>query len=99
MTYTNWDRSHAQTLKRKTFKEQAVAYKGGACALCGYSKCLRALEFHHVTTIKDFNVGGRTTWTPEVQRELDRTVLLCNRCHSEVHDGYHPIYFPQEPEV
>jgi hypothetical protein len=29
-------------------KKRAVASKGGECQICGYSKCLRALEFHHL---------------------------------------------------
>jgi hypothetical protein len=41
-----------------------VDYKGGACVLCGYSRCLRALDFHHFDpTNKRFRMvdlkGGR----------------------------------------
>lgn len=33
--------------KRLELKNRALALKGGKCALCGYSRCSRALEFHH----------------------------------------------------
>lgn len=26
----------------------AIAYKGGKCQICGYDKCVGALEFHHL---------------------------------------------------
>jgi len=27
-----------------------------------------------------------------IRKELDKCVLLCCRCHREVHDGWHPQY-------
>lgn len=33
---------------RKCLKEKAVEYKGGKCALCGYRKCIDALDFDHL---------------------------------------------------
>ena len=29
-------------------KQRAVELKGGCCSLCGYARCVRALEFHHL---------------------------------------------------
>jgi len=59
--------------------------------LCGYNHCHAALDFHHPDALtKDFNVSSRTAWTPALKRELDKVVLLCARCHREVHDGLHP---------
>jgi hypothetical protein len=66
-----------------------VEYKGGSCRLCGYSEVLRALTFHHVDpATKRFNFAGshHRSWA-SLQRELDKTVLLCARCHIEVEDG------------
>ncbi len=40
--------------RRKTLRKQAVEYKGAKCQLCGYNKCIEALEFHHFTKIKNF---------------------------------------------
>ena len=69
-------------------KKQMVDYKGGKCAVCGYSKCLRALIFHHLDPkIKSFNFGGShcRKWA-DIKAELDKCLLLCQNCHCEIHD-------------
>jgi 5-methylcytosine-specific restriction endonuclease McrA len=70
-------------------KLKAIEYKGGKCLVCGYDKCAAALEFHHVNPLeKDSNDTGATRdcWTFErKKKELDKCVLLCCRCHREVH--------------
>jgi hypothetical protein len=33
---------------RLELKQRAIALKGGSCYLCGYKRCARALEFHHL---------------------------------------------------
>lgn len=74
-------------------REQAVAYKGGHCVICGYDRCASAFDFHHVDPwIKDFAISQRMTSFRAIQRELDKCVLLCATCHREVHDGLHPGY-------
>ena len=53
--------SHAEivTYKRNSMKKALVKYKGGACCKCGYNKCLRALEFHHLDpSKKDFTISN-----------------------------------------
>ena len=37
--------------RRKKIKENLVDRLGGKCKMCGYKKCISALEFHH----KDFD--------------------------------------------
>ena len=79
--------------RRKKILSEAVAYKGGRCEICGYDKCHAALEFHHFDpALKEFNISARMTSFKAIQIELDKTVLLCSRCHREVHDGWHPGY-------
>ena len=73
--------------RRFKIKEKAVDYKGGCCEECGYSKCLQALDFHHLDqTKKDFVISGAhaRSWQA-IKEELDKCRLLCANCHREVH--------------
>lgn len=64
--------------------------KGGSCLKCGYSKCQRALTFHHrQPDLKKFtldlrNIGNRGWKT--VLAEAEKCDLLCMNCHAELHD-------------
>ena len=72
-------------------KEVLVAEAGGACAICGYSRCLAALEFHHLDRAeKRFAVGGRgiTRSMAEARAEVRKCALLCANCHAEVEAGF-----------
>ena len=76
--------------RRKKVKTLAVEYKGGKCQLCGYSKCVGALELHHIIPEnKSFGIGakGYTRSWEKVRDELDKCVLLCANCHREVESG------------
>lgn len=88
-------RGHAKTncnscavnSRRFSVKKRAVEYKGGNCERCGYSRCLSALQFHHIDpSKKDFSPGGNhsVAWS-RMQLELDKCALLCSNCHIEVH--------------
>lgn len=74
---------------RRRLKERAVQYKGGKCQMCGYDRCMRALEFHHRDpSQKDFSIGANGTprkWSV-LKKELDKCTLLCANCHREEHD-------------
>lgn len=74
-------------ISRDQIKAQAVAYKGGKCSICGYDKCIQALEFHHLDTNKDFGIGdnGYTRAWSKVKEELDKCILVCANCHREIH--------------
>ena len=40
--------------RREKVRLMAIDYKGGRCQICGYSRCVEALEFHHSDpTMKD----------------------------------------------
>jgi len=76
--------------RRRKIREMAVKYKGGKCQLCGYKKCLQALEFHHINeTGKDFGISdkGYTRSWERVKREIDKCILICANCHRELHVG------------
>lgn len=73
---------------RKRVKQELVEYKGGKCQICGYNKCNEALEFHHMDpTQKDFSLSGQHKPLELLKKEVDKCVLLCCRCHREVHSG------------
>lgn len=76
--------------RRKKIKELAVEYKGGECQICKYSKCIDALEFHHIdSSKKEFGIGhkGYTRSWNKVRNELDKCVLLCANYHREIASG------------
>lgn len=75
--------------QKRQCKREAVAYKGGACQVCGYDRCIDALCFHHlVPGKKDFTIARKKRkLTTQIKRELDKTVIVCNRCHAEIHAG------------
>lgn len=73
---------------KKDNKIQALEYKGGKCQKCGYNKCSGALVFHHKDpALKELIVAGRAHAWLKLKEELDKTVLLCCRCHTELHEG------------
>lgn len=74
--------------RRKKIRQMAVEYKGRSCQVCGYNRCIDALEFHHVNSSgKDFSISekGYTRSWVRVKEELDKCMLLCANCHRELH--------------
>ena len=66
---------------------------GGKCVICGYSKCFRALEFHHVDPhSKKFavSVSGNTKSWKRMIDEAAKCALVCSNRHREVEDGITP---------
>lgn len=76
--------------RRRKLKELAVASRGGKCQVCGYSRCISALDFHHVDeTKKLFSLGTRgltRSWT-KIEEEIKKCILVCSNCHREIHAG------------
>lgn len=60
---------------------------GGKCQLCGYSRCTRALQFHHKDASEKYEWGkdGRAS-VAEIRAHPERFELLCANCHIEHHD-------------
>ena len=86
--------------RRKKLRQMARKYKGGSCELCGYSKCSRALSFHHKDPKqKSFGIAvkGLTRSWDAIRTEIDKCILLCANCHMEVHDGITQL--PEEIQV
>jgi hypothetical protein len=72
---------------RQRTKIKAIEYKGGKCINCGYDRCVRALQFHHLdSTKKDFTISGVSRSWDTIKIELDKCILICANCHAEEHD-------------
>ena len=83
-------RTSAVYKKRKKLKLDLVEYKGGKCEICGYNKCIAALEFHHKNVKeKDFSISdtGYTRSLEKSKREVDKCMLVCSNCHREIHSA------------
>jgi predicted HNH restriction endonuclease len=76
--------------RREKVRLMAVSYKGGRCQVCGYERCIEALEFHHLDpSQKDFGISykGYTRSWEKVKEEIAKCILLCANCHREAHAG------------
>lgn len=79
------------TAWRRNVKRIPVDEAGGACALCGYDRCLGALQFHHVDpNDKRFALSrdGVARSLSRAREEAHKCVLLCANCHAEVENGF-----------
>lgn len=77
---------------RRRRKENLVQVCGDKCALCGYHKTMRALEFHHLDeNQKLYGVGASgTCHSLEADlAEIKKCILVCANCHREIHDGFY----------
>ena len=76
--------------RREKVKQLLVEYKGGKCEICGYNRCVGALEFHHINPEdKDFGIGqkGYTRSIEKNKQEVDKCIMVCANCHREIHEG------------
>jgi hypothetical protein len=76
---------------RRRTKRTLVEEAGGCCQLCGYNRCMAALEFHHKDRkTKKFGLSlrGVTRSIETLREEAKKCVLLCSNCHAEVEVGF-----------
>lgn len=77
-------------VRRLRLKKKLVEMRGGECQLCGYSRCLIALDFHHIAeSSKVFGLSQRDltrSWNTIVE-EASKCILVCANCHREIHAG------------
>jgi transposase len=87
-------RQEAVVRRRRRVKEILVEEAGGRCRLCGYDRCVAALEFHHLDpAAKEFGVAqnGMARSIERLRAEVRKCLLLCSNCHSEVESGFRSI--------
>lgn len=82
-TYENQQK---RAVKRKL---ELISLKGGKCELCGYSKNMTVLCFHHIDpSMKSRKLDSRSLsngkWE-DILREAEKCSLLCSNCHLELH--------------
>lgn len=74
--------------KRK--KIDAVNFFGGKCQICGYNRCIDALEFHHLDEkdkeAEPSHIIMRWSWEKAL-KELKKCILVCANCHREIHEN------------
>jgi len=83
-------RSDAVAESRREQKRILVEEAGGACLICGYNRCLAALQFHHrdrKTKLFALSRQGVTRSLDEARTEAQKCDLLCSNCHTEVENG------------
>ena len=83
-------RAGSVTEWRRRAKQILVQEAGGCCALCGYDRCLAALQFHHIDpSTKLFGLGARglAQALDKLRAEAAKCILLCANCHAEVEAG------------
>ena len=74
--------------RRRELKRLLVNEFGGKCELCGYNKCVGALEFHHKDPKKKlFGIAQRmhSKSFDKLVKEARKCMLLCANCHDELH--------------
>ena len=76
---------------RNRTKARIIKAMGGKCVICGYYKCDAAMDLHHINPDeKEFGFGkmmaNPKSWE-KIVIELRKCVLLCSRCHREIHYG------------
>lgn len=84
-------RGDAVARRRRVVKRTLVEEAGGACVVCGYSRCLGALQFHHVDPgSKEFHLSqrGHSRSIARSRAEIRKCVLLCANCHAEIEGGF-----------
>lgn len=75
-------------LTRGMFLAKIKESRGGKCIRCGYDRCIKALEFHHIDpSKKDFTISNDHFHLLEAVEESKKCILICSNCHKELHDN------------
>jgi hypothetical protein len=91
--YTNLKYKRWQRKARHERKQKLVDFLGGKCSICGYNRCMKALEFHHTNedtkSEKSFGISSKGMLAPweTLVMEIEKCILVCANCHREIHDN------------
>lgn len=98
--------SHSKRIERDSLRRRFRSTRlkmeyGGKCLVCGYNRCLSALEFDHLFP-KTKRKGGVSSTRRNYKKallEAEKCVLLCCRCHRERHEGVIDLGNYLEPSI
>lgn len=80
----------SQKLRGASRKRQLIEKLGGQCEVCGYSKNIAALCFHHkISKTKSFGLHAASLSNrsqESIDIEVAKCQLLCQNCHVEIHN-------------
>jgi len=95
-SYQFWSADQKRLHTARTYKRgidrkaELIRLAGGECSVCGYSKCFRALGFHHRDpSLKEFGLALNQLWSrswSSIIAEFEKCDLVCIRCHMEIED-------------
>ena len=80
--------SERQIKSHKNTKIKLVMACGGKCNICGYDRCMSAMEFHHLDRDKkEFQISRKSFSFDRKLEEAKKCLLVCCRCHREIEAG------------
>lgn len=80
------------TERRRENKEKLITIMGGECVCCHYKGCKDAFDFHHLDESKKaFDLSKRLDAWEGLLEESKKCVLVCARCHREIHARFRTI--------
>lgn len=90
-TYWYWRDSVEDKKDREKWCKKAIStlrkLKINGCAICGYNRCIAALDFHHVNPQdKKFQITKQRIYKKNFIDELNKCILLCANCHREIEE-------------
>lgn len=95
-------RAEAVSRRRRKVKRLLVGEAGGACCVCGYRRCVAALEFHHLAPAeKSFSLSHRgvARSLAKARSEASKCALVCANCHAELEAGLITLAPPDPAHV
>jgi len=84
----NRDKNKNHIEERNIKIQRIVDYMGGKCVHCGYNKCNRALDCHHLNpNEKEYAISEmyNRKWS-FIEQEIKKCILLCANCHQNIHN-------------
>lgn len=76
-----------------------VDQAGGACVVCGYDRCVAALQFHHLdpaTKLFGISTEGASRSLDSLRAEAAKCALVCANCHAEIEAGVRTLANPAD---